>query len=150
MGSVVRSTLAREGRGQLTFGLFGKRKPQTQSNQTPEPVVLNRLQEIIGDDVEMYGAMTRLLFLDPKRITTPLEEAVSQATSFESAGNKIRAELWYRIAGGIALYRGDADSVRKFFEKASMISGDSRPEYKTVASRSQDAVSIARKYYENL
>ncbi len=113
-------------------------------------MVLSRLQEIVGDDVEMYRAMSRLLFLDPKKITTPLEEAVSQATGFESSGNKIRAELWYRIAGGIALYRGDAEMVRKFFEKAAMIAGGSRPEYKTVASRSQDAASIARKYYETL
>lgn len=93
--------------------------------------------------------MSRLLFLDPKKITTSLEDAVKQATTFESAGNKTRAEVWYRIAGGIALYRGDAESVRKFFEKASSIAGNSKPEYKTAATRANDAVGIARKYYEN-
>ncbi len=112
--------------------------------------MLTRLQEITGNDGDMYRSLSRLLFLDPKKITTSLEEAVSQATSFESTGNKTRAEVWYRIAGGIALYRGDAEAVRKFFEKASLISADAKPEYKTVASRSQEAVSIARKYYEGL
>ena len=112
--------------------------------------MLNRLQEITGNDDEMYRAMSRLLFLDPKRITMTLEDAAAQASSFEASGNKTRAEVWYRIAGGICLYKGDVDGVRKFFEKAASIVGDSRPEYKTVASRASDAVALARKYYENL
>jgi hypothetical protein len=94
--------------------------------------------------------MSRLLFMDPKKITTSLEEAVSQATSFEAAGSKTRAEVWYRIAGGMALYQGDSEGVRKFFEKAASISGNSKPEYATVANRSQEAVAIARKYYESV
>jgi len=129
--------------------LFGRKKPPTLSNPNPEPVVLSRLQEITGNDAEMYQSMSRLLFLDPKRITASLEEAVGQATNFESTGDRTRAEVWYRIAGGIALYRGDAEGVRKFFEKAASVSGNSRPEYKTVAGRPQDAVSVARKYYES-
>jgi hypothetical protein len=112
--------------------------------------VPSRLQEITGNDAEMYRAMSRVLFMDPKKITTSLEEAVSQAAKYETSGNKIRAEVWYRIAGGIALYRGDAESVRKFFERAASISGNSKREYGIVSSRSQEAVSIARKYYETL
>lgn len=92
--------------------------------------------------------MSKLLFIDPKKITTSLEEALSQASQFEASGNKLRAETWYRIAGGIALYRGDPEAVRKYFEKASSIAGDSRPEYKTIARRSQEAVAVAKKYYE--
>jgi len=140
----------REGRRQLTLGLFGKKKTQTQANPNSEPPMLSRLQEIIGSDTEMYRTMSRLLFMDPKKITSSLEEAVSQAANFEASGNKTRAEVWYRIAGGIALYRGDAEGVRKFFEKAASISGGAKPEYKTVANRSQEAVSIARKYYETI
>ena len=142
--------MARKGHGQLTFGLFGKKKSQTQETMNPEPAVLSRLQELTGIDLEMYQSMSRLLFMDPKKITTSSEEAVSQAASFEATGDKIRAEIWYRIAGGIALYKGDAEAVRKFFEKATSISGVSKPEYKTVASRAQEAVSIAQKYYEIL
>ena len=94
--------------------------------------------------------MSKLLFMDPKRITIPIEEAVSQASKFESMGDRSRAEVWYRIAGGIALYRGDLEGVRKFFQKASTFAGDSRMEYKTITARPEDAVNIARKYYENL
>jgi hypothetical protein len=113
-------------------------------------MVLSKLQEITAGDDEMYRSLSRLLFLDPKKILTSLEDAVSQATAFDSTGNRTRAEVWYRIAGGIALYRGDQDGVRKFFEKASSIAGDRRPEYKTIASRSQDAVNLARKFYESM
>ena len=134
------------------LGLFGKKKNQPSPPGSPpenqEPLVLSRLQEITVGDAEMYQSLSRLLFLDPKKITTSFEDAVSQATTFDSSGNKTRAEVWYRIAGGIALYRGDSESVRKFFEKASTIAGDRRPEYKTIASRSQDAVNLARKFYE--
>ncbi len=134
----------------MTLGLFGKNKSQTPAGTNPEPVVLSKLQEVTGGDSDMYRSMSRLLFLDPKRITMSLEDVVNHATSFEQSGNKTRAEIWYRIAGGIALYRGDAEGVRKFFEKAASVSGGSKPEYKIVASRSQEAVSIAKKYYEIL
>jgi hypothetical protein len=134
----------------LVLVLFGRKKPQTQVVGNPEPEVHSRLQEIIGNDLEMYQTMSRLLFMDPPKITTSLEEAASRASSFEASGDKTRAEVWYRIAGGIALYKGDAEGVRKFFEKAASISGNSKPEYTTAVGRSQEAVSIARKYYENL
>src|SRR6266496_3130925 len=141
-------------RDQLMLGLFGRKKTQTSTAGNPpvslEPILLSKLQEITGSDAEMYQSLSRLLFLDPKKITTSLEDALSQATSFDSSGSKTRAEVWYRIAGGIALYRGDVESVRKFFEKASSIAGNSRPEYKTIASRSQDAVNLARKFYESM
>lgn len=130
--------------------MFGKKKPNATPAGNPEPTVASRLQEITGADGELYQAMSRLLFLDPKKITTSLESAVSQASEFESGGNRLRAEVWYRVAGGISLYRGDVEGVRKFFEKAASIAGDSRPEYKTIAKRAEEAVSVARKYYEGM
>ena len=135
------------------ISLFGKKKqPSNAGNpqENQEPMVLSKLQEITAGDDEMYRSLSRLLFLDPKKITTSLEDAVSQATAFDSTGSRTRAEVWYRIAGGIALYRGDPDGVRKFFEKASTIAGDRRPEYTTIARRSQDAVNLARKFYESM
>jgi len=136
------------------LGLFGKKKnnpsPAENPTENQESMVLSKLQEITAGDDEMYRSLSSLLFLDPKKIFTSLEDAVSQATAFDSSGNRTRAEVWYRIAGGIALYRGDPEGVRKFFEKASSIAGDRRPEYKTIASRSQDAVNLARKFYERM
>src|SRR5260370_25320355 len=136
------------------LSLFGKKKNRPSSADNPtenqEPMVLSKLQEITAGDDEMYRSLYRLLFLDPKKIITSLEDAVSQATAFDSTGNRTRAEVWYRISGGIALYRWDQDGVRKFFEKASSIARDPRPEYKTIPRRSPDAVNLARKFYESM
>lgn len=122
-------------------------------NATPE-LIPTRLQEIAaeiaGKDSELYWALSRVMFLDPKRITLSLEQALKQASDQEKTGNRIRAEVWYRVAGGIALYHGDVESVRKFFAKANSIAGDSRREYKIVAEESEKAVEISRKYYENV
>jgi hypothetical protein len=60
----------------------------------------------------------------------------------------LRAEVAYRIAGGISLYKGDLDGVKKYFEKAASFAGDSHPEYQVILKRSSDALNVARKYYE--
>ena len=98
----------------------------------------------------MYQTLLRTLFLEPKRITSPLEEVVKQASEFETKGDLLRAELSYRIAGGISLYKGDPAGVRKYFDKASSMAKNSRPEYNTMSRRAEDAVAMARKYYETL
>lgn len=132
----------------VMLSLFGKKKAQASPIVNSDSPLLNRLQEITGTDTELQQVMSRLLFLDPKKITTPLDQVLSQASQLESSGSRIRAEVSYRIAGGIALYKQDVDGVRKFFEKASSLAGDSRPEYKTIAKRAEDAVNVAKKYYE--
>ncbi len=132
----------------VMLGLFGRKKAQASPTVNSDPVVPSRLQEIIGTDAELQQVMSKLLFLDPKKITTPLDQVLNQASEQESSGSRMRAEVSYRIAGGIALYKQDVDGVRKFFEKASSLAGDSRPEYKTIAKRAEDAVNVAKKYYE--
>ncbi len=131
----------------MMLGLFGRKKTEAPT-VNPESEALSKLQEITGSDTELYQLMSKLLFLDPKKITAPLDEVLNQAAQLESSGSRIRAEVSYRIAGGIALYKQDIDGVRKFFEKASSIAGDSRPEYGNIAKRAQDAVNVAKKYYE--
>jgi len=125
---------------------FGKSKHKDLSpGATPEVLVANRLRELCGGDGELFGAMSRLMFLDPKKITTPLEGVLKNAHDYETQGNKLRAEVEYRIAGGISLSKGDVDGVNKYFSKAASFSGDSHPEYQTILKRSSEAVAIARK-----
>jgi len=128
---------------------FGKPKQKDPSIEgSAESAAGNRLKELCGGDSDLYGAMSRLMFLDPKKITMPLERVVGDAQEYEAQGNKLRAEVAYRIAGGISLYRSDVDSVNKFFSKAASLAGDSHPEYQVILKRSSEAVAIARKYYE--
>jgi hypothetical protein len=128
---------------------FGKPKQKGPALETSaESLVANRLKELCGGDADLYGAMSRLMFLDPKKITTTLDHVVSEAQSFEAQGNKLRAEVGYRIAGGISLSKGDLNGVKTFFEKASSFAGDSHPEYQVILKRSSEAVNIARKFYD--
>lgn len=88
------------------------------------------------------------MFLDPKKITTSIDHVVSEAQGFEKQGDKLRAEVGYRIAGGIALSRGDQNGLKTYFEKASSLAGESKPEYQVLLKRSDQAVNVARKFYE--
>jgi len=128
---------------------FGKAKPKDPTTGAkPDSITANRLRELCGDDVDLYGAMSRLMFLDPKKIALPLEGVLKDAQEYEMQGNKLRAEVEYRIAGGISLSKGDPDGVNKYFSKAASLAGDTHPEYQTILKRSSEAVAIARKYYE--
>jgi len=77
-----------------------------------------------------------------------LDHVVSDAQNFEAQGNKLRAEVGYRIAGGIALSKGDINGMKTYFETAASFAGDSHPEYQVILKRSAEAVNIARKYYD--
>jgi hypothetical protein len=128
---------------------FGKTKQKDPALETSaEALVATRLKELCGGDADLYAAMSRLMFLDPKKIMTTLDRVVGEAQSFEGQGNKLRAEVSYRIAGGIALSKGDLNGMRTYFEKAASFAGDSPPEYQTILNRSTEAVNIARKYYD--
>jgi hypothetical protein len=128
---------------------FGKPKQKEQSEGTmTESILSNRLKELCGDDSDLYVAMSHLMFLDPKKILIPLDGVLKDAQDYEAQGNKLRAEVGYRIAGGISLAKGDLDGVNKYFSKAAMLAGDSHPEYQTILKRSSEAVAIARKYYD--
>ncbi|SRR6266540_74646 len=128
---------------------FGKSKHKDPSLEaTPEVLVANRLRELCGGDGDLFGAISRLMFLDPKKITIPLDRVLDEAQTYETLGNKLKAEVGYRIAGGISLYRADLDGVNKYFSKAASLAGDSHPEYQVILKRSSEAVAVARKYYE--
>ena len=142
--------LARTVERLFAIGLFGKKKPPDVPVGPPEPMLMNRLQELTVNDAELYQSLAKTLFIEPKRINASLETALSQASEFEIKGDKIRAEVWYRIAGGIALFHGDVAGVRKYFDKASTMANGSRQEYKILSQRAEDAVSIAGKYYSNM
>src|SRR2546425_12531749 len=130
----------------LGFGKAKQKDPPLEA--TAETLATNRLRELCGGDDDLFSAMSRLMFLDPKKILIPLDRVLSEAQDYEAQGNKLRAEVGYRIAGGISLYKGDLDGVKKYFEKAASFAGDSHPEYQAILKRSDEAVSIARKYYD--
>lgn len=129
---------------------FGKPKQRNPLDNNAETPVTTRLKDLCGGDGDFYGAMSRLMFLDPKRITAPLDRVLADARESEAKGDKLRAEVSYRIAGGIALYRADTASVKNYFGKAASFAGDTRPEYQVILKQSEEAVNIATKYYNEI
>jgi len=132
----------------LKLGLGKSKQKDPSLAANPESLAATRLRELCGGDSELFGAMSRLMFLDPKRIMIPIDSVLKEAQVQEAQGNKLRAEVGYRIAGGIALSNGDADGVNQYFSRAVSFAGDSHPEYQIILKRSSEAVAIARKYYE--
>jgi hypothetical protein len=136
-----------ETRNTLKLGLGKPKKKDQPEATTAESVASNRLRELCGNDVDLYATMSHLMFLDPKKIMTPIDKTLKEAQDYEAQGNKLRAEVGYRIAGGISLSKGDVDGVNRYFSKAASLAGDSHPEYQTILKRSSEAVAIAAKYY---
>jgi hypothetical protein len=132
----------------LKLGLGKPKQKDPSPSANPEPLAASRLRELCGGDADLYGAMSHLMFLDPKKIMMPLDRVLTEAQDYEAQGNKLRAEVGFRIAGGISLAKGDADGVNKYFSKAASFAGDSHPEYQIILKRGSEAVAIARKYYE--
>ena len=105
--------------------------------------------DLCDGNTELYQSLARILILDPRRITVPLESFIADGQDRETKGDNLRAELAYRIAGALALYKGDKEAVQKYFEKALSLASASRPEYKMLSQHAGDAVEVARRYYES-
>ena len=132
--------------------MFGREKKKpSDSQESTGPIVSmgGRLRGLCGADEDMYVALSRLLFLDPRKIVSPLETILNEAQDYEMKGNRLKAEVGYRVAGSLSLWKGDAEGVRKYFTKASTFAGEARAEYKSITKKSDEAVAISRKYYES-
>lgn len=124
--------------------------PVAVQGNTPEAAMASKLVDLCGGNTELYQALSRLMILDPKKVNIPLETFLSEAQAYEAQGNKLRAEVDYRVAGALSLFQGDTEGVRKYFAKALMIAGNSRSEYKMLIDHLDDAVAVAKRYYGSI
>jgi len=122
--------------------LFKRKKTETVAEETMEKS-LSPLQTICGNDGELYQALSEVMFLNPTRIKISMDEAVKKAEEFEKQGNKLRAKIYYRIAGGLAIYKGDVTRVKRYFGKAQKLTGEKY----TILKNPEKAVAKAQEYY---
>jgi hypothetical protein len=132
----------------MKLGLGKDKKEDAQTVMPVDAIEANRLRDLCGVDTDLFTGMARLMFLDPTRVKTTLDKMLNEAQDYETRGNKLRAEVAYRIAGGISLIKGDSAGVESNFSKAAAIAGDSHPEYQILVKKSQAAVAVARKFYD--
>jgi hypothetical protein len=127
----------------MKFFKFGKKKEEKErpSEEIKKPT---ELEKICANDKEVYEALKDTMFLDPRKIRISMREAEERAKEFEKSGDKLRAIIYYRMAGGLAIYEGNAQKVKEFFGKCQELSGKSY----SILKIPEKAIAKAKEYYE--
>jgi hypothetical protein len=122
-----------------------RRKKKEQEIQVESEKSLKELEQICGDDQEIYEMLSNAMFLDPRKIDVSMSTAAKEAKKLEKTKDLVRARVWYEIAGGLAIHEGDAKKVIEYFGKSEKIS----PEMKyPILKNPKKAVAKAQEYYK--
>lgn len=128
------------------MGLLDRfRRKQEEETKLKTEEAMTELEEIRQGDEEAYEALFNTMFLDPRKLDVSMSDAAKEAEKFEKAKDHSRAKIWYEIAGGLAIYKGDKKKVAEYFGKCQKIS----PESKYPILKNPDkAVAKAQQYYK--
>lgn len=122
-----------------------RREKKEQKIQVESEKSLTELKEICGGDQETYEVLSNTMFLDPRKIDVSIGTAAKEAKKLEKAKDFVRARIWYEIAGGLAIYEGDAKRVIEYFGKCEKISPEiSYP----ILKKPKKAIAKAQEYYK--
>lgn len=125
--------------------LFGKSEKEDVARKTAETTgMLTQLEQLCGNDKQIYEALHHVMFLDPRKVETPLKQAIEKAKSYEKGEDLGRARIWYDVAGGLAIYEGNAKKVVELFSESERLSGMKYP----ILSNTERAVTKAQEFYE--
>lgn len=121
-----------------------KTEEQTLTKKAKEVKEATDLEKICVDDKESYEALRESMFLDPRKLDVSMKDSVEKAKSFEKQGKKVEARIWYEVAGGLAIYKGDVEKVKKYFSKCKELSPNSAYPILEIPEK---AVGKAQEYY---
>ena len=122
-----------------------RRKKREQKIQVKSEESLTELEQICGPDQEIYEALSNVMFLDPRKIDVSMSTAIKEAKKLEKAKDFLRARMWYEMAGGLAIYEGNAKKVIEYFSKSEKISPDTKY---PILKDPKKAVAKAQEYYK--
>jgi len=114
-------------------------KKSSEETETAEP----DLKKICMDDPEAYEALYDTMFLTPEMIGKSSEEAAGEAEKREEKGDIVGAAAYYKMAGGLAIYEGDVEKVKRYFGRYAELTGRSMK----ILEIPERAVEKAREYY---
>ena len=123
---------------------FRRKKREEKVNVESEKS-LTELEKICGSDQETYKALLNTMFLDPRKIEASMSNAAKTAKEFEKAKDLVRAKVWYEIAGGLAIYKGDTKNAIEHFSKCEKISPETTY---PILRNPEKAVAKAQEYYK--
>lgn len=126
------------------MGLLDRFRRKKKKEGKEKPRQLTELEQLCGDDKEVYEALLNTMYLNPKKIGVTTKEATENAKKAERDKDLVKANLWYRIAGGLALYEGNVKKVVEYFGEYQKISGVLHP----ILKNPEKAVAIAQEYYK--
>jgi hypothetical protein len=126
--------------------LFRRRKKEAVEEMKTETVEKTRLERICSDDEKTYDALRHTMFFDPRKISETLDDALEKAKAFEKQGHTERARIWYHVAGGLAIWKGDAAKVKQFFGKCEKLAPNMG--YERITKIPEKAVAKAQEYYK--
>jgi len=126
--------------------LFKKKEKKEKKieNATKGEMEPTELEKICSNSPEIFEALKDTMFLDPRKVDITLEDAITRATKFEKKKDKLRAAVLYKIAGGLAIYKGDVSKVKKCFGKYSKLTGRKLK----ILENTDEAVKKATEYYK--
>lgn len=129
------------------MGIFDRFRKKKEEKKTDIETVktMTELEQICGDDKETYEALYNTMFLDPRKITTSMKEAVDNAKKLEKEKDFVRAKTWYEIAGGLAIYEGDVKKVVEYFSACQKLSPNTQY---LILKNPEKAVAKAQEYYK--
>lgn len=123
--------------------VFGRGKKKSKAG-TGTVRNLTALEQICGSDREAYEALFPVMFLDPRKIDASMKEAVDNAKRAEKGKDISRARMWYEVAGGMAIYEGNAKKVVEYYGEAERVTGEKY----LILNNPDKAVAKAQEYYK--
>jgi len=135
------------------FGIFRKKeKEEKKGAAAAQPAQKTLLEELCGDDRELYEVLSRTILLNPE-ITAKegINSFVEKAQEYEKTGDYIRARIAYQVAGEISLYEGKLAQIQKFFKRAAEVDPDyvNRKlfEYYSKKENAERALAVAQQFF---
>ena len=129
------------------FDWFRRRRKAPEAEKSSEKEGVEKaepdLKAICSDDPEAYKALFDTMFLTPDRIGKSSDDAAGEAEKREEEGDIVGAAANYRIAGGLAIYEGDVEKVKRYFGKYAELTGRKVK----ILEIPERAVEKAREYY---
>jgi hypothetical protein len=121
------------------------RRGKVEKKQADQPTTkVSDLEQLAGNDQMTYEALAQAMFLDPRKIETPMKQAVENAKKSERDGDLAKAGMWYEVAGGLAIYEGNVKKVVEYYGEAQRIL---HREY-AILRDPEKAVALAQEYYK--
>lgn len=124
---------------------FKGEKKEAGEKALPEKAGITDLEKICGGDKEVCGALWTTMFYDPRKIGTTLDDAAKKAADYEKKDDDQQARMWYHVAGGLALWKGDVARVKQYFGKCATIAPEMN--YKLITKIPEKAVEKAQEFY---